>query len=340
MLNPKNSLRHSSTVFSVLIIISISLWYFTDFTITKWGNVTLTTSNFLESYYWTKRDIFWQKSLDHIQNLENKQLKTLLLEKYVQFIPVDQWWSPIRRHKVNALCSILEAHQQQQNWPSLEKYSQEFIKINPTAADPWYYLGNSQIKQGQNPKAYEQALSIDATHLPTIKAYAHYLFDHGQYQKARSIIQPYLNRIQTPNKICFWWGQEIFTPDKRLCSYPAQSNLYILPINIVNSYQQRIRLNLPQGRITIKKIDFVRINKTTISLDKFDNWTLSPDLKKDPDNLFYSTGPDPFLYTTLPDTTKLSAYDQLHIHVNSDSNLDPEMQPILSLLQTKINETN
>ena len=200
MLKPKNNSCHFSSLFSILVIISISLWYFTDFKITKWGNITLTTSNFLESYYWTKRDIFWQKNLDRIHNTDNQDLKTLLLEKYIQLIPVDQWWSPLRKYKVNALCSVLETHQQHQNWPTLEKYSQEFIKINPNFANGWYYLGLSLEKQDNTDQAvknYQQALLREITHLNSIKRLSSILLAKGKYNQANKLLIPYKQIIQT-----------------------------------------------------------------------------------------------------------------------------------------------
>jgi tetratricopeptide (TPR) repeat protein len=202
--NFKDIFRYFYTLLSILVIAALSFWYFTDLKITKWGNVKLTTSNFLESYYWTKRNIFWSKSLNSIeQKIKDPSLKVFLLEKYTNTIPVHQWWSPLRVYKQKALETLLLLYEKEENWKKIETNALEFINLNPNYANGWYYLGLSLEKQNKIDEAiknYQKALLVEITHLNSIKKLSSILLVRGEYYQINELLLPYDQIIEKTNQ--------------------------------------------------------------------------------------------------------------------------------------------
>ncbi len=314
-------------------------WYFSNFKITTWGKIDITSSSIVESYFWTKREMFWSKTLDRIKQIGHHQTKTLLLEKYTQIIPVNQPWAPLRKYKVNSLYALFDSYYQDEDWTSLHKFSQEFIKIYPTKANSWYHLGNSLKQLGQNQsaaKAYYQALTIDNTHLATIKNLSNLLLDQGQYYQAYKVLLPYLNKIPTHGSLCFYWGEKKFTLNNRFCTAKINQKEYAMPINTDNPNHIMVRLDPPLGSFLLKKIALVSFDGQNTIINNFDDWILSKDLIRDQDNHFHNSGNDPYLYTTLPDSIKLLDYNQLIVSLETKKSSDPQINKLLSKLEQKI----
>ena len=176
---------------SIIINFSFLFWYFTDFKITQWGNIDLTTSNFIESYYWTKKNIFWSELLNRINKIKDSDLKIFFIQKYTEIIPVNQWWSPIRTQKNQALDMAQNIYTKNQEWGKLEKISKEYININPSQTLGWFKLGLAQEKQGKENEAiesYYQVLSQEADNIETIIQLGNLLIQKGDFYSVKNII--------------------------------------------------------------------------------------------------------------------------------------------------------
>lgn len=348
MKNVKSSTikKITKTVFfiSVLFNTTFIFWYTTDFKITRWGNIDLTTSSFVESYYWTKRDIFWSKLLDHIANTKNQNLQTFLLERYTELIPVNQWWFPLRNQKTRSMDLLLGKYRDKKGWESLEKLSREYTEINPNLATGWFNLGLAHESQSETDKAiksYNESLKREVTHLETVQRLSSMYLKRGDYYNLKRILSPYLHRIQEPESLCFYWGTNSFDPTQLSCANRIDKSNFLIPIEVSDTVNM-VRIDPPQGNFTINSIQFVNRGQGLISdsdnFSDFSQWIASKNTTRNNDNSFHSTGPDPYVYTKVTSLINLKNYS--HVLVNIDLKLleyDPSLESVIVSLGQKTN---
>ncbi len=318
------------------------IWHFGDIKITQWGDIPLTTSNFLESYYWTKKIIFWDKTLELIEEKVNEEnLKKLLLEAYVEAIPVNQWWSPLRGDKVKALRDLFDFYRENEDCLVLEKAAFEFIKINSDHPDGYFNLGLALEKQGKLNQAaenYRRTLSLEKTHLAAIKQLSSILIEKDRYYEAKEVISAYETRVDLVDRtFCFYSDDDNFAEGGKSCGSRFLDGKYVIRIDNKNVNIKMIRIDPPQGKLFLQKIEFVspggKVEKT---IDSFRGWIMSKDLKKVDDHNFYSIGSDPYLYIKLSTHLDFSQFDQVLIEASIDPDTDPEIDVLLKEIEDKI----
>lgn len=337
-LKSNNKFFKSFIIFSIIFYTLFTFWYNTNFYITTWGGIKVTSSFIFESTYWLKRNSFWQKSLDNIKTIKNQELRALLLKIYNNTIPVHQYWSSMITYKFDVINELINYYQSTQNWTSLQKISNELIKINPTNGLGWYNLGLSFQKLNQiqsATKAYQKTISINNVNTSAIKNLANIYISEGKYYKAYQLIEPYFNQISNPTKICIYWAENNFNSTNQKCSQNKIDNKYFsIPINSdLNNYM--LRIDTPPKDFELQKIELTSITGNIKTITNFDKWTLHQLVKNK--NNFISIGNDPYLYTTLLNTD-LSNFNNIKIYINLEKSqkIDPELQNLIFKIEKHI----
>lgn len=341
----------------LLFIAFFIFWFHADFKIKKWGTVSLSANNYLETYIAYNRSRVWEKILNQEKRLPSS-FKRLFLETYFNLIPVSQRWSKVYSLKERSGLLLADIYEKNSEFAEAQKILADLVALEQNNFHHVFRLGYFYEMSGNQDQAadyFVQAISLNPNYYFAIERLAFLYYDRQEYLKLVALINSYLE-TRAISRLCFYWQfDNQFEESRKACSpsiVDGADHQYRQALFGESGWEEErafkgLRIDPIEGlyplRLEIKKVSLFSKDLITaepmsaFSTDNFEDWKKSSGLQsKGEGNLFNIVGGDPNLAYTFPQDFNSSELFYLDVEMRVEKTLNDGLQNIYSISKKKI----